>query len=74
MKKIINNIEIEYEEEAKNFIDEVIEYLLSKTDEIHAFFNFIPKETIKIKIVKSIEELKKSTKTMFHKKLCQIML
>ncbi len=58
MKKTINNIEIEYQKESQNFIDELIEYLLTQIEEIFNFFNFIPKKPIKIKIVPSIDELK----------------
>lgn len=43
MKKTINNIEIEYQKESQNFIDELIEYLLTQIEEIFNFFNYTKK-------------------------------
>lgn len=60
MKRIINNIVIEYESEAENFINEIIDYLVSEMNKIYSFFGFIPQEPIKIKIEKSLEELRKT--------------
>ncbi len=59
MRKIIDNIEIYYEKEAENFIDELIDYLIRERNAIYRFFNFIPKERIKIKIVPTISELRR---------------
>lgn len=58
MKEIVDNIEIEYEEEAKAFIKELIEYLLLKRNSIYTFFNFIPSDKIKIKIISSQTKLR----------------
>lgn len=59
MIKIIDNIEIEYEEEAENFINELIEYLKENRNSVYEFLNFIPRDTIKIKIVSTQSELRR---------------
>ena len=57
MKKTINNITINYEEEGKNFIDEVFNYLLSQIEKIYSFFNIYINENITIYIVPTKKEL-----------------
>lgn len=57
MKKTINNITINFEEEAINYIDEVFNYLLSKTSKIYSFFELYPQNKINIIIIPTKKEL-----------------
>lgn len=58
MKKRFENIIINYDVEAINFIDQVFDELISKVNDIRSFFNIYPKEdVISIKIVPTKKEL-----------------
>lgn len=59
MKKIIDNIILEYEKEAENFIEELIKQLLKERGRIYEFFGLVPSSEIKIAIVPTKSELDK---------------
>ncbi len=66
MKKIIDNIVINYQREAEVYLNDLLEHLLNSRIEIYNFFGITPKNKIEINIVPTKEKLDEIFKSNFN--------
>jgi len=66
MKKIIDNIEINYQSEAEVYINNLLEHLLNSRIEIYNFFGINPKNKIEINIIPTKDKLDEIFKANFN--------